>query len=89
MDMKISELVLKDQRINELEMQIEVLKPRKRRKVAQNPNERFVTIEQIIRTRESLIDRPEIEEVEEEEDEVEVVDVPEPERRSTRIRRST
>ena len=89
MDMKISELVLKDQRINELEMQIEVLKPRKRRKVAQNPNERFVTIEQIIQTRESLIDRPEIEEVEEEEDEVEVVDVPEPERRSTRIRRST
>ena len=41
-------------RIKALEEQVEELRPKKRRKVREDPNERFVTIEQVMKTKEAI-----------------------------------
>ncbi len=84
-------LVLKDERIHQLELEVERLRPQKRQRVKPDPNSKFVAVERIIQERQERQDHEEARVQEEEvvasdsgmsEDEEEVVL-----RRSTRSRR--
>ena len=84
-DTLVVESALQKQRIQALEDEVRDLQPKKRQRVIPNPNERFVTIDQIMAgAKEDIpVEEPEEEEV------VDVVALVEPLRRSTRLRRST